>query len=125
MTAPHAIPVAIIDDDESLCRSLARLLRLAGFDPVMYHSAEAFLAIPDRSALRCLLIDIQLGGLTGIALHQDLIAKGDRTPVIYITAHDDPAARSEAMSTGCAAFFRKTDSGSAIIDVLRRVTVAP
>jgi FixJ family two-component response regulator len=124
MSATAAIPVAIIDDDESLCRSLSRLVRLAGFHPVIFLSAEHFLVVPVRPSFRCLLIDIQLGGISGIALRRRLLSEGDHTPVIYITARDDPGARTEAMNTGCAGFFRKTDPGSAIIEALRRVTAS-
>jgi FixJ family two-component response regulator len=117
--------VAIIDDDESLCRSLSRLLRQAGFHPLSYLSAEEFLDSADRSRFGCLLIDIQLGGMSGIELHRQLLSEGDMTPVICITAHDEPAARIEALNTGCAGFFLKTDSGAAIIEALRRVTTRP
>jgi FixJ family two-component response regulator len=125
MTAAPSVVVAIIDDNESLCRSLGRLLRQAGgFTTVEFHSAEDFLESPDRAHFRCLLVDIQLGGMSGIALHRRLTAEGDTTPVIYITAHDDPATRAEALSTGCVGFFLKTDPGKALIATLRRVTGA-
>jgi FixJ family two-component response regulator len=124
MNATAVILVAIVDDDESMCRSLARLLRLAGFQPVTFLSAEDFLASSERPWLRCLLIDIQLTGMSGIALRRHLLAQGDRTPVIYITAHDEPATRAEALSSGCAGFFLKSDAGQAIIEALRGVTAA-
>jgi FixJ family two-component response regulator len=122
MSATGAVPIAIIDDDQSLCRSLGRLVRQAGFRPVSFISAEDFLQSPERAELRCLLVDIQLGGMSGIDLHRQLLAEGDTTPVIYITAYDEPSARIEALNTGCAGFFLKTDAGSAIIEALRRVT---
>jgi FixJ family two-component response regulator len=124
MPASDPIRIAIVDDDESLCRSLARLLRQAGFHPESFHSAEEFLATPGRARFECLVVDIQLGGMSGMALHQRLLADKDRTPVVYITAHDDPAARTEALGQGGAAFFRKTDAGTEIIEVLRRVSCA-
>src|SRR5215470_3464072 len=122
MRASDTAPVAIIDDDESLCRSLGRLLRQSGFHPYIFLSARAFLDSPDRAGLRCLLIDIQLGDVSGIDLHRQLLATGDATPVIYITAHADPAVRREALSLGCAGFFLKTDAASAIIELLQRIT---
>jgi FixJ family two-component response regulator len=122
MSVPAAIPIAIIDDDELQCRSLSRLVRRAGFDALTFHSAEDFLASPGHASLGCLLLDIQLGGMSGIALHQLLRARGNRTPVIYITAHDDDTTRSAALKTGCAAFLLKTDASTAIIQTLRRVT---
>lgn len=122
MKANDAIPVAIIDDDEGLCRSLGRLVRQSGFRPLIFLSAEDFLEYPERMAVKCLLLDIQLEGMSGMALHEALLAAGDAPPVIYITGHDAPAVRDEASNRGCAGFFLKTDAGTAIIDALRRVT---
>jgi len=122
MNSTPPLPVAIIDDDESLCRSLSRLLTQAGFRPYMFTSADDFLNSPDRRRLRCLLIDIHLGEVSGIDLHRHLLAQGDSTPVIYITAHDEPELRAEAQSVGCAGFFFKNDAGSTIVAALRQVT---
>jgi DNA-binding NarL/FixJ family response regulator len=52
-----------------------------------------------------------------------LLADGDTTPVIFITAHSEPEVRMQALSLGCAGFFLKSDPGAAIIEVLRRVTL--
>jgi FixJ family two-component response regulator len=123
MSTTQAIRVAIIDDDDSLCRSLTRLLQQAGFSTSTFTSAEEFLAHSNAGRpFGCLLVDIQLGGMSGIALHERLLNDGDRTPVIYLTAHDDPNARVQAIEQGCAAFFRKTDSGREIIEALRRAS---
>ena len=115
--------VAIVDDDESICRSFARLLRSAGIQPVTYASAEAFLADTKRPQFGCLIFDIQLGGISGIELAQRLAAVGNNTPVIFITAYEDPNARVAAEEVGCAAYFRKTDSGSEVLAAIRRVTI--
>jgi FixJ family two-component response regulator len=116
--------VAVIDDDASLCRSLARLLQLSGFQPITIDSAEQFLSDPLRGHFECLLVDVQLGGMSGIAMHGKLVAEGNRTPVVYITAFDDPRARAEAEKLGCVAYFRKSDAGPDILDAVRRA-VAP
>lgn len=116
------IYVAVVDDDESVCRSLGRLLRAAGLQPITYASAESFLADKNRPQFGCLVLDIQLGALSGIELARKLVAEGIRTPTIFITAHDDPGTRGEAEATGCAAYFRKTDSGAEVLEAIRRVT---
>ncbi len=123
-TAPAAFRryIAVIDDDPSLCRSLARLLQHAGFQAITFESGEQFLADPLRAHFGCLLVDIQLGGMSGIEMHRRLVADGDRTPVIYITAFDDPRARTEALELGCAGFFRKTDAGTEILETVRKLT---
>jgi FixJ family two-component response regulator len=115
------IYIAVVDDDESLCRSLGRLLRAAGIQPITYLSAEAFLADTKHPRFDCLVLDIQLGGMSGIKLQRRLVAAGDKTPVIFITAHDDPEAREEALASGCAAFFRKIDSGAQVLEAIRKL----
>ena len=116
--------VAVVDDDPSICRSLARVLQLSGFQPITFESAEQFLVDPLRAHFGCLLVDVQLGGMTGIEMHRKLIEEGNRTPVIYITAFDDPRAQAEATKLGCAGYFHKTDAGHEILDVVRKVAVA-
>ena len=117
--------VAIVDDDESVRRSLSRLLQQAGFHPIAFASGEDFLADPLHTHVDCLLVDIRLRAMTGIELHQKVVAEGSHVPVIYITAFDDPAAKAEAMRAGCAGFFRKTDAGPEIIEAIRRVIARP
>ena len=112
--------VAIVDNDESLCRSLSRLLRANGIHPVAYVSAEAFLADAKQPRFDCLVLDIRLGGISGIELHQRLNALGSTIPVIYLTAHDEPETREAALATGCAAYFRKTDPGETVLEAIRQ-----
>ena len=92
--------VAIVDDDASLCRSLARLLRVAGYRPSTFHSAEDFLRDAGHERFACVLVDIQLGGMSGLDLQRAMSARGEATPLIFVTAHDEPAARAEALRGG-------------------------
>ena len=121
MSRTTPIYIAVVDDDESLCRSLGRLLRAAGIQPITYPSAEAFLADTKHPQFDCLVLDIQLGGMSGIELQRHLAATGKKTPIIFITAHDDIDARAEAEAGGCAAYFRKTDSGTDVLGAIRRL----
>jgi FixJ family two-component response regulator len=116
--------VAVVDDDENICRSFGRLLRAAGLQPVTYDSAQSFLADTKHPRFGCLVLDIQLGGMSGIELAQRLSAAGGRTPIIFITAHDDPEARSAADALGCAAYFRKMDSGKEVLETIRKVALS-
>jgi FixJ family two-component response regulator len=113
--------VAVVDDDESHCRALGRLLRAAGIQPITYASAEAFLADTKHPQFDCLVLDIRLIGMSGIELGQRLVAEGGCTPFIYITAHDDPETRAGAEASGCAAYFRKTDSAADVLEAIRRL----
>jgi FixJ family two-component response regulator len=114
--------VAIIEHDASANRALGRFLRGAGFDPTGYDSAESFLADQMRSSFGCVLVDLQLTGMSGLELQRQLLDSGTRTPLIFITGHDDPVAREQAIRRGCAGFFRNTDPGALLIDALRRAT---
>jgi FixJ family two-component response regulator len=111
--------VAIVDDDESVCRSLGRLLSVSGFLPVTFFSAEDFLDDRKRPHFDCLILDVQLDGISGIELARRLVAVNDHTPFIFITAYDDPAAQAEAIALGCAGYFRKHDAGNSIIQTIR------
>ena len=115
--------VAVVDDDEMVCQSFGRLLRAAGLQPITYPSAEACLADTKHPQFDCLVLDVQLDGMSGIELAQRLKADGGSPPFIFITAHDDPAARGEAEAAGCAAYFQKTDSGADVLETIRRVAV--
>ena len=116
------IYVAVVDDDETLCRSYARLLRAAGMQPITYGSAESFLADAKHPRFDCLVLDIQLTGMSGLDLQRQLTDAGETVPIVFITAHDEPQARARAFASGCAGFFRKTDSGSDVLEVIRRVS---
>lgn len=111
--------VAVIDDDDSLCRSLGRLLYAAGIRFVTYSSAEAFLSDSRRPQFDCLLLDIQLGGMSGIELSRELGAAGSTTPVIFITAFDESDMRERALQSGCAAYLRKTDPAEMVLGAIR------
>ena len=114
--------VAIVDDDESVCRSLVRLLRQTGLCPSAFQSAEGFLASPLRSGFGCLVLDVHLdGGISGLELRRQMLDNGDLTPVIFLTAHDDFVTRSEVDCMGCAAFVRKGGNHVPLIDALLRI----
>jgi FixJ family two-component response regulator len=123
MSTTVTLYVAVVDDDENLCRSLGRLLRAAGMQPITYASAEAFLGDTKHPLFDCLVLDVHLGEISGIELGRRLVAEGRYAPFIFITAHEDPETRALAEAAGCAAFFRKSDSGAAVIDAIRRVVL--
>lgn len=119
------VNVAIVDDDASLCKAMSRLLAAAGIDSAMYSSAESFLDSRPGSEPDCLLLDIQLGGMSGFELQQQLAAAGKTTPVIFITAHDEQEIRQQAERSGCVAYLQKSDSGEAVIEAVRRALPSP
>ena len=105
------INVAVVDDDESFARAIGRLLRASGFEVCTYLSAEAFLATTSRPQPECLVLDIQLGGMSGLDLQRRLRELDVLVPIIFITAHDGPGVRMEAEQAGCSAYFLKPVRG--------------
>jgi len=123
MSKPATLYVAVVDDDENYSRSLGRLLLAAGMKPITYASAEEFLADKKHPLFDCLVLDVHLGEISGIELGRRLVAEGRYAPFICITANEEPETRALAEAAGCAAFFRKSDSGAAVLDAIRRVAL--
>ena len=119
--SPPVIYIGVIDDDESFCRSLGRLLRAARYQPVTYPSAEAFLADDKRPRFDCLVLDVKMGGMSGIELQRRLAAVGSTTPVIFLSAHDDGATREAARGAGGAAFVSKVQSSDSLLSAIDSV----
>ncbi|MCG3774041.1 MAG: hypothetical protein JW395_0858 [Nitrospira sp.] len=66
------------------------------------------------------MLDIQLEGMSGLELRQKLAAVHDGTPVVFVTAHDNPAVRAEAKAASCAGYFRKADSGALVLEAIHK-----
>lgn len=99
--------VAVIDDDAVTREALRLMLAALDCEAELYESAETFLARVGESVATCLLVDIQLDGVSGIELGRGLAAAGFRFPVIFMTASLDQAIRQRAADAGCVAFLRK------------------
>src|SRR5436189_202108 len=104
--------VVLVDDDASMNNALARMLKLAGFAPVTFASAEALLQAHDTKQAACLVLDVHLPGLTGFELYERICKDRPKPPVIFITAYDEPESREQARAAGAAAFFTKPFSGN-------------
>lgn len=117
MDPERKITVAVVDDDTSLLRALRRLLSAWDMRAVTYGSAEAFLRDVRRPTLDCLVLDIQLGGMSGFDLEEALRETGSPVPVVFITAHDAAETRERALETG-AAYVRKAEPGDVLRDAI-------
>lgn len=112
----HVPCVAVVDDDASVRRALTRLLQSAEFYVVTYASAAEFLDKAPSSDPACLILDIHLGGMTGLELLSRLRESGNNLPVVLITAHDDAQTREAAAQAGCTAYFRKPLDAKALLE---------
>ena len=116
MNAERKHYVAVVEDDESVARAFARLLRSSGYEPITYRSAEAFLEDAKRPGFDCLVLDSQLEGIPGLELARRLAAINYSAPILLVTARDAPNERAQAAAAGCAGYFLKADPGADIID---------
>ena len=110
--------VYVIDDDESVRKALKRLLRSADIDVEAFSSAEEFLSNSRQGQNACILIDIQMPGLTGFDLQKRLLSQQVRIPVIVISASDDVQTREHARDLGAVGFFRKPVDDQALLDAI-------
>ena len=116
--------VLVVDDDASMLRSVARLLRQFGYASVLFPSAEAFATHRDFEEAVCVLLDINLGDVSGIDLRLRLKAACSSVPVIYMTGNDSTAVRTAALQSGCLAYLTKPFSAKSLIEVLERASAA-
>lgn len=105
----------MIDDDAEVRRAVRRLLRAAGFIVETFASAEEFLESNCQASPDCLVLDVRLGGLSGFGLQDRMAAAGRAVPIVFITAHDDPATRERAQRAGAAEYLRKPFEDQALI----------
>ena len=107
--------VYIVDDDAAVRDSLALLLRLKGFENRAYASAEDFLAQFQPDWRGCLLLDIRMAGMDGLALQHELAQRGSELPIVFITAHGDAAKARAALKAGAVDFLEKPLDDQALV----------
>ena len=112
--------IAVVDDDQSVGCSLARFLKASGFQSVHFRSAEIFLADLQRPRFDCLIVDLQLDGMSGMDLREQLESAGENIPIIFVTARDEDEVNRLALQVPGSTFLRKSDPGEAILAALGR-----
>ena len=117
--------VAVVDDDPSMLKAAADLFDARGFSASLFTSAEEFLDSGEAEHVDCLVLDIHLGGMSGIELRQQLSTSRPVLPVIFMTALDDEAIRQQAIRVGCVACLRKPFAARELIDALDRAVPHP
>lgn len=113
--------IAVVDDDLSVRRAVARFLTASGLDVATFASASAFLATPHIRP-KCLVADVEMPGMSGLDLKAYLAHSDRDLPVIFITAHDDPQTRERAEKLGAAGFLRKPFDGAGLLESITRIT---
>ena len=111
--------VTVIDDDESVRESLPDLLVELGFRAVCFASPEAFLASGLVAETECLILDINMPGISGPELHDKLKRLGLSIPIIFITARKEEAERARMVSQGAVDCLFKPFSDTALSEALQ------
>jgi FixJ family two-component response regulator len=111
--------VAVVDDDPEMRTSVARLLSAFGFIAKTFDSAETFLVCASTSNAACLVVDIQLGDISGVELAHQLTAEGFRIPIIFMTGLDDELIRTHAVDAGGIAVLRKPFATEMLIGAIK------
>ncbi len=118
--------IAVLDDDPSVCKALARLLRASDLDADTYGSAQQFLESLQTSVPDCLVLDLQMPEMNGLALQQELGRAGMRLPIVVITGHDEPGMQARCLAAGAAAYLRKPlDGGVLLAAIEAAINLAP
>jgi FixJ family two-component response regulator len=119
MSNPQKI-IAVIDDDPEMRAALVMLLRSYGYSVETFDSAETFLTFASKCRAACLLVDIQLGDITGVELARQLMAEGFKVPVIFMTGHGDVAVERKAAAAGGIAFLRKPFPATTLMEAIKK-----
>ena len=117
--------IAIVDDDQSVREALTSLVGSLGYVAMAFECAEDLLKSRRRSNFSCVIADVQMPGMTGLELHDRLVASGERVPTILITAFPDERARERALRAGAIGYLTKPFSEDDLLACIRSILETP
>jgi len=118
---PERPLIAIVDDDRSIRNATQDLLKAAGFSTATFEDAESFLGSASRASAACLVTDMRMPGMSGLELHQELVASGNGIPTVIITAH--PEERTQAREAGITCYLIKPFTPDELLECVREALV--
>lgn len=110
--------IAIVDDEDSVCRALGRLLRAAGMEVETFCAGDEFLAELDRLHIDCVVLDLHMPVLSGFDVQRELVRCSSGVAVVVITGHDTPASAARARAEGVAAYLTKPVDEQVLLDAI-------
>jgi len=111
--------ISVVDDNPSVVKGLISLMQSVGYNAAGFNSAEEFLNSTHVGRTACLILDLRMPAMGGLELQQRLVAQGDHTPIIFITAHGGHEISAEALRRGAVAFLRKPFSQESLLEAVR------
>ena len=122
MPQPEAV-IAIVDDDASVREGLSSLIRSAGLQVEAFESAQEFLARPCADAPSCLVLDLQMPGLSGLDLQKRMAQVGLEIPIVFLTGHGNIPASVQAMKAGAVEFLTKPFDEQDLLQAIQEAIV--
>lgn len=118
--ARSRLHLAVIDDDASVCKALARLLRSCGHEVEAFASGTEFLESSRVGAPDCLVLDVHMPSVSGLDVQTTLLARGIHVPIIFITAYENKELREQALEQGAVAYLRKPLTEETLLAAIAR-----
>ena len=118
---PKKGTVYVVDDDEGVRDSLQWLLEGKDYRVRCYDSAETFLSRYDAREVACLIVDIRMGGMTGLELQDRLVERKSPLPIVFITGHGDVPMAVDTMKKGAMDFIQKPFQEEALVNLVERM----
>ena len=119
---PEQIPlVAIVDDDASVRQSTDRLIRSFGYRTQVFGSGQEFLSSGAADRAACLLLDVRMPGLDGLAVQRSLTERGARIPIVFLTGRASDEEERRARSAGAVEFLRKPVAQASLRQAIENV----
>jgi FixJ family two-component response regulator len=113
--------VAVVDDDECVRSALVPALQSVGLHAFGFDSAESFIEFGRLAEIGCLVVDLRMPGMSGLDLQAKLRRDGYPIPIVFMSAHSIPEARSQAMAAGAIAFLHKPFDDTVLLETVRRI----
>ena len=116
---PEKALISIVDDDESVREATKGLMKSLGLSAQTFACAEDFLGSDQLQCTRCLIVDVQMPGMSGLDLYRQLLAGGNSIPTILITAYPDDNVRARALNAGVICYLIKPFSEDDLLECIR------
>jgi FixJ family two-component response regulator len=120
MSDPSETLVGIVDDDPSVRKGLARLVKTAGYRVEVFASAREFLVRPQQEDPCCLILDVRMPGLTGLELQEALAIAGRQMSIVFVSGHGDVVGSVKAMKGGAVDFLTKPVDARELLSAIER-----
>jgi len=111
--------ISIVDDDKSVREAIESLMKSVGYIAKAFPSAGDFLSSGHLDDTGCLILDVQMPGMSGLELQNHLVASKKRIPIIFISAHTDAEAQARALEAGAVGFLQKPFSEDSLLNAIK------